>query len=83
MPVRRAVEPGLASCYGRPLVAPREPFHTLRWEFVPFENSGDRSIGWRWRAYTQSGSVALQSEQGFDTLTECMDHAKTYGYGQR
>ena len=42
----------------------------------------DSSIRWKWRAFTQTGKVALESMRTFDTLTECMDEAKEHGYGQ-
>ena len=64
-------------------MAPREPFHTLRWEFVPVTDPRDSSIRWKWRGYTQTGKLALESAEIFETLTECMDDAKEHGYGQR
>lgn len=54
----------------------------FRWEFQPEENPSDRSIRWRWRAYTQTGRLALASDESFDTLTQCMDDASANGYGQ-
>ena len=38
---------------------------------------------WKWRAYTQSGALTMQSEDTFDTLTECMSDARERGYGER
>ena len=38
-------------------------------------------ISWRWRAHTQAGRLDKESEQLFDTLTECMEDAKQHGYG--
>lgn len=54
----------------------------LRWQFLPVENEADRSVRWKWRAYTQTGRLALESESAFETLTECMDDARQAGYGQ-
>jgi hypothetical protein len=65
-------------------VAPTDRFELpLRWQFVPVENPADRSIGWKWRAYTQSGRLAMESTEGFETLTECMQDAEGAGYGKR
>lgn len=55
----------------------------LRWSFVPAQNSKDGSIRWSWRAYTQTGELAMESQGSFETFTECMNDAKTRGYGQR
>ena len=54
----------------------------LRWQFAPLQDSRDRSITWKWRAYTQDGKVAMESETAFDSLTECMSDAKLSGYGE-
>jgi len=54
----------------------------FRWSFVPEQNPRDGSIRWRWRAFTHSGEVAMESDASFDTFTECMNDAKTRGYGQ-
>jgi hypothetical protein len=63
-------------------LARNEPIQLpLRWQFVPVESPADRAIRWRWRAYTQSGALALESEGDFETLTQCMDAAKGAGYG--
>ena len=63
-------------------MAPKErvtlPF---RWQFMPALNPRDKSIRWLWRAYTQSGEVALESEESFENLTECMADARTQGFG--
>ncbi|MEA3153436.1 MAG: hypothetical protein QOK44_1025 [Betaproteobacteria bacterium] len=37
----------------------RLPF---RWQFVPVTDPRDGSVRWTWRAYTQSGSLAIESE---------------------
>jgi hypothetical protein len=58
----------------------RLPF---RWDFFPIEDASDRSIRWRWRAYTYAGGVAMESHTAFDTLTECIDDAKENGYGEQ
>jgi hypothetical protein len=55
----------------------------LRWSFSPTQNPRDGSIRWSWRAYTQTGELAMESEESFDTLTDCMNDAKTRGYAQR
>jgi hypothetical protein len=55
----------------------------FRWEFVPVEDPGDRSVRWAWKAYANTGAIAMQSGASFDSLTECMDDAKEKGYGSR
>jgi hypothetical protein len=55
----------------------------LRWSFSPTQNPRDGSIRWSWRAYTQTGELAMESEGSFETLTDCMNDAKVRGYGQR
>jgi len=40
-------------------------------------------VSWRWRAFTQAGTPSKESENAFDTLTECMEDAKLNGYGMR
>ena len=57
----------------------RLPF---RWQFIPVEDARDATVRWSWRAYTQTGELALQSDRTFDTLTDCMEDAKQHGYGQ-
>ena len=37
---------------------------------------------WKWRAYTQTGKLAMESERAFETLTDCMEDAKAAGYDQ-
>jgi hypothetical protein len=64
-------------------VAPGERISLpLRWEFSPIELRNNPVIQWRWRAFTQTGHMVLESEQTFDTLTECMDDAKNHGYAR-
>src|SRR5687767_3731292 len=58
----------------------RLPF---RWQFVPSQNTPDGSVHWSWRAYTHTGTLAMESEGWFDSLTECMDNARAAGYGKR
>jgi len=53
----------------------------LRWQFIPEEAPADRSIHWRWRAYMQNGRLAMESDRTFETLTQCMDDARSAGYG--
>lgn len=63
-------------------MAPTERIHLpFRWQFVPLAEGSDRTIRWRWRAYTHGGSLAMESAGSFETLTECMDDAKSKGYG--
>ena len=52
----------------------------LRWEFAPLKRVEDETIRWKWRAYTQSGKLAMQCEGEFDSLTECMGDAREHGY---
>ena len=42
----------------------------------------DGSIRWTWKAYTQSGTVALEAGRTFETLTDCMADARHEGYGR-
>ena len=42
----------------------------------------DGSIRWQWKAYTHSGTLALQSDETFETLTDCMNDARKQGYGE-
>jgi hypothetical protein len=58
----------------------RLPF---RWSFIPQQNARDGSIRWTWRAYAQTGELAMESQGAFDTFTECMDDAKTRSYGEQ
>lgn len=53
----------------------------FRWQFVPTNHPRDGAVHWEWRAYTQAGRLAMQSTETFETLTECMDDARTHGYG--
>jgi hypothetical protein len=63
-------------------MAPPEKFSLpFRWEFTPTQNPRDGTIRWSWRAYTQSGQLAMQSEGSFETLTECQTDARERGYG--
>jgi hypothetical protein len=55
----------------------------FRWSFIPSQNAKDGAIRWSWRAYTQTGGLAMESQGTFDTFTDCMNDAKTHGYGQR
>ena len=58
------------------------PHLPFRWSFIPEQNPRDGSIRWRWRAFTQTGEVAMECDGPFDTFTDCMNDAKTRGYGQ-
>jgi hypothetical protein len=55
----------------------RLPF---RWQFFPTKDEGTGAILWGWRAYAQNGSLAMQSEGSFETLTECVQDARDKGY---
>jgi hypothetical protein len=55
----------------------------FRWEFVPEEDPSDRSVRWRWRAYTQTGRLAMMSAASHETLTQCVEDAKENGYGHQ
>jgi hypothetical protein len=55
----------------------------LRWQFVPEQEARDGSIRWSWRAYKQTGELAMQSQGSFENLTECMADARTHGYADR
>ena len=52
----------------------------LRWQFIPLQQPEDRAIHWCWRAYTQTGELAMESDGKFDTLTDCMADARQHGY---
>jgi hypothetical protein len=63
-------------------LAPNERIQLpLRWQFDPVESPRDRAIRWKWRAYTQAGELALESDDDFETLTQCIEAAKAAGYG--
>ena len=46
------------------------------------EGGRDGAVRWLWKAYTQTGELAFESERPFDSLTDCMDDAKLKGYGE-
>ena len=52
----------------------------LRWEFAPLKRPEDGTIRWKWRAYAQTGKLAMQSGGEFDSLSECMGDAREHGY---
>jgi hypothetical protein len=58
------------------------PHLPFRWSFIPEQSPRDGSIRWRWRAFTQTGEVAIECDTDFDSFTECMNDARTRGYGQ-
>jgi hypothetical protein len=65
-------------------MSPTDPVQLpLRWEFLPVQQPGTGAVHWQWRAYTQTGKLAMECEQPFETLTECMSDAKARGYGGR
>jgi hypothetical protein len=53
---------------------------SLRWEFAPEVERTDGTIRWRWRAYTQTSRLFAESQESFDTLTECIGDARQHGY---
>jgi hypothetical protein len=62
-------------------VAPTERFNLpFRWEFVPVEQQQDRSVHWKWHAYSQTGRHVMSSEATFETLSECIVDARDKGY---
>ena len=63
-------------------MAPAEKIQLpFRWQFAPLEEPSDRSIRWKWRAFTQSGALVMESAEAYETLTECISDAKAKGYG--
>ena len=63
-------------------MAPTDRIHLpFRWQFTPTKSDRDGAVRWEWRAYTQSGNLAMQSGDSFETLTECIDDARAQGYG--
>ena len=52
----------------------------FRWQFLPTKDGASGSILWSWRAYSQTGALAMKSAKSFETLTECMQDAKGKGY---
>ena len=60
-----------------------KPHLPFRWSFIPRQNARDGTIRWTWRAYTQTGEPAMESEGSFDSFTECTEDAKGKGYGAR
>ena len=53
---------------------------SLRWEFVPVKDQTTGAVNWRWLTYTQTGKVFAESNQSFDTVTDCIEDAKDHGY---
>ena len=52
----------------------------FRWQFLPSKQVRTGAIEWTWRAYTQAGAIAMQSDRSFETLTECVQDAREKGY---
>ena len=64
-------------------MAPKDKIQLpFRWRFVPIPDPRDKYVRWTWRAYSQTGDVASQSRESFETLSECMEDAKANGFGQ-
>ena len=55
----------------------------FRWSFIPEQHKRDGTIRWRWCAYTQTGEIALECKDSFDSFTDCLNDARTQGYGGR
>jgi hypothetical protein len=55
----------------------------LRWQFVPVQDPRDAAIHWQWRACTQAGELALESDRKFENLSDCMADARERGYDTR
>ena len=52
----------------------------FRWQFMPTKDANTGTILWSWRAYSQTGGLAMQSSGAFETLTECVQDARQKGY---
>ena len=52
----------------------------LRWDFTAVDDSADKTIRWKWRAFTHAGALAMESKDSFETLTECQADARLHGY---
>ena len=64
-------------------MAPNDRFTPpFRWLFIPSQNPKDGTIRWTWRAFAQTGEVAMESNGSFETITDCMEDAKARGYGR-
>jgi hypothetical protein len=62
-------------------MAPVDRLHLpFRWQFVPVRHPRDSSIHWKWQAFSQAGQLAHESQDTFDTLTECIADARKAGY---
>ena len=62
-------------------MAPRDPFRLpLRWEISPMYKGLDRQIAWIWRAYKQTGDLAMESKKNFESFSECVEDARQNGY---
>jgi hypothetical protein len=62
-------------------MAPQDEFRLpLRWQFIPAEEGRHQAIRWRWRPYSTTGAMAMESQDSFDSLTECMHDARRHGY---
>jgi hypothetical protein len=62
-------------------MAPVDRLHLpFRWEFTPVRYAPDSSIHWKWRAFSQAGQLAMESQHTFETLTECIADARKSGY---
>ena len=52
----------------------------LRWQFTPVKEGADGAVHWTWTAYRQNGESAMTAGRTFETLSECLAHAKASGY---
>ena len=60
-------------------MAPEQPRLPFRWAFDPVV-SDSGFVFWRWCAYDQAGRLVMESDQRFETYTECVQDAKLRGY---
>ena len=62
-------------------MSPTDPINLpFRWHFLPVESPVDKSIRWKWRALTYAGELVMESEDTFETRTECVADATQRGY---
>ncbi|HEY6821203.1 MAG TPA: hypothetical protein VI321_04230 [Burkholderiales bacterium] len=62
-------------------MAPTEKVNLpLRWELIPVATTAGGTILWRWAAFTQDGTLAMQSKEEFDSYTACFNDARQNGY---
>jgi hypothetical protein len=52
---------------------------SLRWEFVSVREVG-QPVAWKWRVYTVGGTEVMRCPGGFESLAECIEDARKFGY---